>query len=100
MKRIHKFIPVLVIAASLAGGIVSVFGAETSNQPIRGKSREGDFIRGATVWADNCVRCHNLRAPEEFNDLQWKLIVTHMRVRAGLTGQETRDVIAFLQQSN
>lgn len=56
--------------------------------------------RGAKAWAENCTRCHNVRAPDEFRDDLWRPIVYHMRVRAGLTGQETRDILQFLQSSN
>lgn len=60
----------------------------------------GNFANGSRVWADNCSRCHNIRSPEELRDDQWITTAFHMRVRAGLTGQETRDVITFLQGSN
>lgn len=60
----------------------------------------GDFARGAKSWAQNCARCHNMRDPKEFRDDLWKPIVMHMRVRAGLTGQEARDILEFLQRSN
>lgn len=63
-------------------------------------SKEGDFARGAQAWTENCVRCHNVRDPREFRDDQWKPIVYHMRVRAGLTGQDTRDILQFLIESN
>jgi len=60
----------------------------------------GDLTRGAALWTDNCARCHNMRDPKEFNDDQWRVIVTHMRVRAGFTGQDTRDMLRFLQAGN
>jgi len=60
----------------------------------------GNFSEGAKVWADNCNRCHNMRGPKELRDDQWISTAFHMRVRAGLTGQETRDIITFLQASN
>lgn len=60
----------------------------------------GNFSDGARVWADNCTRCHNVRGAEELRDDQWISTSFHMRVRGGLTGQETRDVITFLQGSN
>lgn len=60
----------------------------------------GDFSNGAKTWAENCSRCHNLRGPEELRDDQWITTTFHMRVRGGLTGQEARDVITFLQTSN
>jgi cytochrome c5 len=58
------------------------------------------FPRGAKTWANNCVRCHNARDPKDFRDDQWRVIMSHMRIRASLTGQETRDVLGFLQQSS
>ncbi len=63
-------------------------------------SQEGDFSRGAQAWVANCGRCHNVRDPKEFRDDLWKPIVYHMRIRGGLTGQETRDILKFLQESN
>lgn len=60
----------------------------------------GDFVRGSKVWAETCSRCHNMRNAAELRDDQWVTSVFHMRVRAGLTGQETRDVLTYLQASN
>ena len=65
-----------------------------------GVTSTGDINRGATTWSNNCDRCHEMRSPTEFRDDIWKPIVTHMRIRAGLTGQQSRDVLAFLQASN
>lgn len=56
--------------------------------------------RGARTWADNCAHCHQMREPGEFSDAEWKVIVAHMRNRAGLTGQQARDVVAYLQAAN
>ena len=60
----------------------------------------GDFAKGAKSWADNCARCHNMRDPQDLRDDQWITTVFHMRVRAGLTGQQSRDILTFLQESN
>lgn len=62
--------------------------------------RAPDFIKGAQLWASNCGRCHNLRDPKDYNDDLWKVSAFHMRVRAGLTGQETRDILEYLKNSN
>lgn len=67
---------------------------------VSGSEREGNVGQGAKSWAENCSRCHNMREPNEFRDDLWRPIVYHMRVRAGLTGQETRDILKFLQFSN
>ena len=69
------------------------FGAESNSQ-------EGNVSAGGLLWTSSCVHCHNLRAPNELRDDQWVTSVLHMRTRAGLTGQETRDVLAFIQASN
>ncbi len=61
---------------------------------------KGDFQQGAKIWAENCGRCHNIRSANELRDDQWITTVFHMRIRAGLTGQESRDVLTFLQGSN
>jgi mono/diheme cytochrome c family protein len=60
----------------------------------------GNFAQGAQSWADNCARCHNMRDPQDLRDDQWTTTVFHMRMRAGLTGQQTRDILTFLQASN
>jgi len=76
-----------------SGGLVTT--AQAADFP-----EAGNFSEGSKVWADNCNRCHNMRGPKELRDDQWISTAFHMRVRAGLTGQETRDIITFLQASN
>jgi len=60
----------------------------------------GDLAKGAKAWAENCNRCHNVRGSTELSDEQWITTTFHMRVRAGLTGQETRDILTFLQATD
>lgn len=60
----------------------------------------GNFAKGSKAWVENCARCHRMRNPTDLRDDQWVTTAFHMRVRAGLTGQETRDIITFLQGSN
>jgi mono/diheme cytochrome c family protein len=83
----------LALSISLLAFMASAINAETYPEP-------GDFAKGAQTWADNCSRCHNMRDPKDLRDDQWITTVFHMRTRAGLTGQQTRDIITFLQQSN
>tara|TARA_R110001592_G_scaffold3113_1_gene17413 strand:+ start:9190 stop:9807 length:618 start_codon:yes stop_codon:yes gene_type:complete len=58
----------------------------------------GDFSQGGKVWSENCSRCHNMRNPTDLRDGITSIF--HMRVRAGLTGQETRDLLTFLRGVN
>ncbi len=60
----------------------------------------GDPIRGASLYSNNCGRCHNLRAPNELGDQQWSIVMSHMRALAGLPGDQARDMQAFLYRSN
>lgn len=59
-----------------------------------------NFARGASLYSANCGRCHNPRGPGEFSDGTWPMIVTHMRVIAGLPGDQAREIEAFLRASN
>ena len=58
-----------------------------------------DIANGTQVWADTCMRCHNLRPPSDLTNRAWSISMNHMRVRAGLTGKETRDILAFILAS-
>lgn len=55
---------------------------------------------GARAWAQNCMRCHNIRDPQERSDRDWEIIVHHMRVRANLTADEHRLILEFLKAAN
>ncbi len=65
-----------------------------------GAQQAGDVARGAEEYGATCGRCHNPRSPVERSDRDWVIIVNHMRARAGLTGQQVRDILAFLQAMN
>lgn len=90
LNTVKSLSAALLITATMLTG--SVFAAE--------EAQKGDVGRGAKGWVDNCVRCHDARDPKELRDDQWITTTYHMRIRAGLTGQQTRDIIAFLQMSN
>lgn len=87
------YIRAMVAAVVLSAGNPGIAIAQETPDPQV-------IARGATAWTQNCARCHNMRQPTEFRDDLWKPIVTHMRVRAGLTGMEARDILAFLQAGN
>lgn len=55
---------------------------------------------GARVYSDNCARCHRARAPWEFSDTHWDIIIHHMHVRGYLTEQERKAVLRYLQANN
>lgn len=97
MKRLTKtnlsFPMLTTLLLLLTGSVAQIAFAFDYPEP-------GDFARGGKTWSENCSRCHNMRNTTDLRDDQWITTVFHMRVRAGLTGQETRDVLTFLQTSN
>jgi hypothetical protein len=103
----------LKLAVTMAWGaglaILSLQGCQSSST---GSSAAGDSAQpgkvlgifppppdrsGAELWASNCNRCHNAPPPDRFSSTQWAVITHHMRLRADLTGEETRKITQFLQ---
>lgn len=95
-KTNRAIVRIVMTCAVLAfgGSLLPAAAAEPDTTP------KATFARGAKLWAANCGRCHNLRDPKDMRDDQWVSSVFHMRLRAGLTGQDTPDILKFLQESN
>jgi hypothetical protein len=55
---------------------------------------------GAQLWAENCVRCHNIRSPASLSPVQWEVAMMHMRVRANLTPEEQKKILEFLKSGS
>jgi hypothetical protein len=83
MKRI------LIIVALLAGCAQDPTPEEAASPP-----------GGAELWSRNCMQCHLMRSPTEYDDVDWDVAVHHMRVRAALTPEEGRAIAEFLQSAN
>ena len=100
----NSLLKILVVALVTAPFVLAVIVAEQPAQAAESEETAAadpmQFARGAQTWANNCARCHNMRDPKELRDDQWRGVIAHMRVRGNLTGQEARDVLAFLQGSN
>ncbi len=95
MLRLRRPNASLVLRALLV-----VVLAATSAAANEAEKAPPDLARGARLYSDNCGRCHNARGPAEYSDAHWPLIVTHMRVIAGLPGEQARTIEAFLRASN
>ena len=55
---------------------------------------------GAQLWAENCIRCHNIRSPSIYSDAEWDVAMHHMRIRANLTAEEHKKILEFLKSAN
>jgi hypothetical protein len=89
MKKIIYF---LLFLGFVGTSIFSISSCKTS-AAVKEKT-------GAVLWSENCSRCHYSPDPEDYNDAQWEVIVMHMRVRTGLTEEESQKITKFLQDSN
>ena len=92
-----------LLRASLLCVLPGLLGVTLSVLPVQADedaAKRGDVAHGAQEWANNCARCHEMRDATEFRDDMWTPVVDHMRVRAGLTGQQARDILEFLQAGN
>ncbi len=99
LKRMFKNRSVQFVSLGIAAaGFALAAGCQenSSAKPTTMAATKG----GAQLWSDNCMRCHNLRPPTQFSNSEWQIIVHHMRIRGNLTGQEERDILAFIQSAN
>lgn len=93
----------MTVAAAMAAGLLfaATAGAQQGTRALEPKAADpAAVVRGAKSWGQYCAQCHNARDPKDLSDEQWRVSVNHMRIRAGLTGQEARDILRFLQSSN
>ena len=89
-----------LIERSRTSVVAMALGAILGLPALGSAQAAAPVAEGARVYGDMCGRCHNPRSPLEHTDRQWVSIVNHMRVRANLTGDQTRAVLAFLQSTN
>jgi mono/diheme cytochrome c family protein len=98
-----KTLSITLLASAIAVTVVAAGcnSSKDSAKPVSASIVPADTGQsGAQLWADNCSRCHNIRPPDYYSDAQWTVVVHHMRLRANLTGEESRKITEFLQASN
>lgn len=83
-----------------SAGLLLISGHTFAADQAEQVPEQANARNGAQAWVNNCARCHNFRRTDEFSDREWIPIIDHMRIRAGLTGQEAREILKFLQASN
>ncbi len=84
--------------------LLAVVGACSSLSSNQGQSTNAASApsrkSGVQLWAENCNRCHNIRPPDSYSDAQWDVAMTHMRIRANLTGEDARAILEYLKSAN
>ena len=72
---------------------------QTRNAQTKAATRDSstsDAEQGQQVFARNCSRCH--KAPESIPSSISGTVALHMRIRAGLSEQDYKRLVAFLNQ--
>lgn len=87
----------VIIAGLAIGGAAFLAVAQSPSEPRAG---EGIAKDGATLYAENCARCHVERFAKERSDAQWKTIMLHMQIRAQIPGEDARKILEYLQETN
>ena len=54
---------------------------------------------GTQLWGENCGRCHNAPGPGEFNNTNWDIVGTHMRIRTNITADEEKKIVDYLKST-
>lgn len=84
-----------IILLLCAGATLLVISCTTTGQTGAAGTDTGKS--GAQLWAENCIRCHNIRSPSSLSPVQWEVALMHMRVRANLTPEEHKKILEFLK---
>jgi hypothetical protein len=66
--------------------------AAPADKPVSEKT-----VGRAQLWSQICNRCHNTRSPDSYSGNEWALVMTHMRIRGYLTGEDQQAIQQFLQ---
>ena len=91
-------LPGAAIIASCAISTWLLIGCSTTSKTESVAASGGKG--GAELWAENCVRCHNIRSPSNYSPAQWEVVTMHMRVRANLTPEEHKKILEFLKSGS
>ncbi|HZR16708.1 MAG TPA: hypothetical protein VFE51_05215 [Verrucomicrobiae bacterium] len=77
----------------------SIAGA-TAKSAKKAPKKSKKELTGAELYAIHCNRCHPERYAPERTDVQWKTILTHMRVRVNLPARQAEAILKFLQEDS
>ena len=87
-------------AMAVVGLGLAIGGCSTNSGTSSRATASVAKTSGATLWAQNCGHCHNIRSPDSYSDAQWDVAMLHMRVRANLTADEHKQILAFLKSAH
>lgn len=90
----------LAVALIVVGCSTANPSAASAPGKTGGTTAVSGSVNGAQLWARNCGHCHNIRSPSSYSDAQWDVAMLHMRIRANLTADEHKAILAFLKSAH
>ncbi len=81
---------IIIILIFIISGSALVLNSCAPTKEIADKS-------GAQLWGENCNRCHNAPSMDQYSKDQWSIIGNHMKLKATLTDEEVKKIVAYLQ---
>jgi hypothetical protein len=91
---------ITIFCAAAAWLVLGCAANKQSGEVAAGTNPSTAEKSGAQLWAENCVRCHNIRSPSSYSPAQWEVVMMHMRVRANLTPEEHKKILEFLKSGS
>ena len=91
---------IIIFCAATAWLVLGCAANKQSGEVAAGTAPSAAAKSGAQLWAENCVRCHNIRSPSSYSSAQWEVAMMHMRVRANLTPEEHKKILEFLKSGS
>src|SRR5438067_6303099 len=96
-KRIGAPGATIIFSCAALAWLIGCAANKQSGEVSAGTTPSAAEKSGAQLWAENCVRCHNIRSPSNYSPAQWEVVMMHMRVRANLTPQAHKKILEFLK---
>ena len=95
MKEISLLVLLVTITlVSCSKGTVS----SVSEQPVDVMSTKSD-LSAATLYAEQCSKCHSLEPREKYTTNQWKRIVPVMAKKAKLDGNQEAIILSYVLEA-
>jgi hypothetical protein len=88
---------VIILSCAALTWLIGCATNKQSGEVAGGTAPSASEKSGAQLWAENCIRCHNIRSPSNYSPAQWEVVMMHMRVRANLTPEEHKKILEFLK---
>jgi len=104
ISRIWKWIDLpgasIIISCAALNWLIGCASNTKTGEVAGGTPPSATEKSGAQLWAENCIRCHNIRSPSNYSPAQWEVVLMHMRVRANLTPEEHKKILQFLKSGS